>query len=64
MHKGTRHTGKVPESLRQSRDASERMKVLQQKLAKAIEEENFEQAAVLRDEIKQMTSRLAGPVST
>jgi protein arginine kinase activator len=63
MHKGTRHTGKVPEVLRQSRDASERMKLLQQKLAKAIEEENFEQAAILRDEIKQISGRLAGPVA-
>lgn len=63
MHKGTRHTGKVPEGLRQTRDVSERVKTLQQKLAKAIEAENFEQAAILRDEIKQMTSRVAGPVS-
>jgi protein arginine kinase activator len=64
MHKGTRHTGKVPEGLRRTRDASERMKALQQRLAKAVEEENFEQAAILRDEIKQMSSRVAGPVST
>ena len=64
MHKGTRHTGKVPEGLRQTRDANERLKVLQQKLAKAIEEENFEQAAILRDEIKQTTNRLAGSVTT
>jgi len=58
MHKGTRHVGKVPEALRQSPDVKERMKELQKKLAKAIEEENFEQAAVLRDEIKQTTSRV------
>ena len=64
MHKGTRHAGKVPASLRQTRDLSDRLKTLQQKLAKAIEEENFEQAAALRDEIKQMTNRLAGPVTT
>jgi protein arginine kinase activator len=64
MHKGTRHAGKVPEGLRQTRDLSDRLKTLQQKLAKAIEEENFEQAASLRDEIKQMTNRLAGPVTT
>lgn len=64
MHKGTRHAGKVPEGLRQTRDLSDRLKALQQKLAKAIEEENFEQAASLRDEIKQMTNRLAGPVTT
>src|SRR5881394_2418631 len=59
MHKGTRHVGKATESLRQSRDLSDRLKNLQKKLAKAIEEENFEQAAILRDEIKQTTARLS-----
>lgn len=59
MHKGTRHVGKVPESRRQSRDLSERLKNLQKKLAKAIEDENFEQAANLRDEIKEMSARLS-----
>ena len=58
MHKGTRHVGKVPESLRQSRDLSDRLRMLQKKLAKAIEDENFEQAAQLRDEIKQMSAKL------
>ena len=64
MHKGTRHAGKVPEGLQQTRDLSDRLNALQQKLAKAILEENFEQAAALRDEIKQMNTRLAGPVTT
>ena len=41
MHKGTRHSGKVPESLRQKRDFSEQLSQLQRKLAKAIETENF-----------------------
>ncbi len=57
MHKGTRHIGKVPQSLQQSRDLAERLKVLEKKLAKAVEEENFEQAALLRDEIKQMWTK-------
>ena len=61
MHKGTRHVGKVPENLRQSRDLSDRLKLLQKRLAKAIEAEDFEQAAVLRDEIKQAASHLANP---
>jgi protein arginine kinase activator len=61
MHKGTRHVGKVPETLRQTRDLSDRIKNLQKRLTKAIEEEDFEQAAVLRDEIKQMTARLSTP---
>ncbi len=61
MHKGTRHTGKAPEALRQTRDNAERLKTLQKKLAKAIETEDFEQAAQLRDEMKTLTSRAAEP---
>ena len=58
MHKGTRHVGKVPEALRQTLDAKDRVRQLQKKLAKAIEQENFEQAALLRDEIKQLGAHL------
>jgi protein arginine kinase activator len=61
MHKGTRHVGKAPEALRRTRDLSDRLKALQRKLAKAIEEENFEQAAILRDEIKQATGAAGNP---
>jgi protein arginine kinase activator len=64
MHKGTRHVGKVPEALRQSRDLSDRLKSLQKKLNKAVEDENFEQAALLRDEIKQMTAKLSKIATT
>ena len=59
MHKGTRHVGKVPESLRRNRDLSDRLMALQKKLNQAIEDENFEQAALLRDEIKQMSVQLS-----
>ena len=61
MHKGTRHVGKVPESLRHNRDLSDRLRLLQKRLAKAIQEEDFEEAAILRDEIKQTTARLSTP---
>jgi protein-arginine kinase activator protein McsA len=44
--------------LRQTRELSDRLKLLQKKLSKAVDEENFEQAAALRDEIKQMSARL------
>src|SRR6266571_9079658 len=47
MHKGTRHVGKVPESLRQTRDLADRLTLLQKKLSKAIEDEDFEEAAIL-----------------
>ena len=61
MHKGTRHVGKAPAALRQTREASDRLKLLQKKLAKAIEEENFEQAATLRDEINRMSGPAPEP---
>ncbi|HEY5913488.1 MAG TPA: UvrB/UvrC motif-containing protein [Verrucomicrobiae bacterium] len=61
MHKGTRHVGKVPESLRQNRELSDRLRSLQKRLTKAIEAEDFEEAAILRDEIKQTTTRLSSP---
>jgi protein arginine kinase activator len=60
MHKGTRHTGKVPEALRESREQADRLKLLQKRLAKAIDDENFEQAASLRDEIKHLGPRGPG----
>jgi protein arginine kinase activator len=59
MHKGTRHVGKAPEHLRTRRDLSSQLQTLQKQLAKAIEGENFERAAQLRDEIKQVNGRLA-----
>ena len=54
MHKGTRHIGKVPMALRQSRELTDKLKSLQKKLEKAIHDENFEQAALVRDELTQL----------
>jgi protein arginine kinase activator len=59
MHKGIKHLGKVPQSLQQSRDLSEKLKSLQKKLDKAVEQEDFELAAVVRDEIKTTKDKLA-----
>lgn len=58
MHKGTRHVGKVPRLRRETRDFSEKLKGLQKRLEKAIRDEDFEQAANVRDEIKQMREKL------
>ena len=55
MHKGVRHTGKAPEALRKSRETGDRLKQLQKKLNKAVETEDFETAAALRDEIKVLS---------
>ena len=59
MHKGTRHIGKTPEALRQSRELSDRLRGLQESLTKAIAAEDFEAAAVLRDQIKEANAGLS-----
>ncbi len=55
MHKGVRHTGKAPEALRKSRETGDRLKLLQKKLNKAVDTEDFETAATMRDEIKVLS---------
>jgi protein arginine kinase activator len=61
MHKGTRHTGKAPKSLKEARALTERLDSLNKKLEKAVANENFEEAAEVRDEInltkEKLTSR-------
>src|SRR5688500_1186707 len=59
MHKGTKHLGKVPHSYQQSRDLADKLKSLQKKLEKAVADEDFEQAAAMRDEIKTTKDKLA-----
>jgi len=58
MHKGTRHVGKMPHSLRQGRDLADRLKQLQKKLDRAVSDEDFEQAASLRDEIRNTRDQI------
>jgi len=58
MHKGTRHMGKVPQSAQQTRELAEKIKSLEKKLARAVADENFEQAAATRDEIKTVRDKL------
>jgi protein arginine kinase activator len=58
MHKGTRHKGKIPLALRGSQGLREKIMGLQKKLEKAVEEEDFEQAAQVRDEIKAARTKL------
>ncbi len=54
MHKGTKHLGKVPRSAQRPHDYTERLRALQNQLDLAIKAEDFEKAALLRDEIKQV----------
>ena len=57
MHKGTRHVGKVPQTVRVPEDLSDKVSSLQKKLQQAIDNEDFEQAALYRDAIKQLKER-------
>jgi protein arginine kinase activator len=54
MHKGTAHTGKAPAAFRKVREHSEKMRSLQTQLNQAIAAEEYEQAANLRDQIRQI----------
>ena len=58
MHKGTAHVGKLPARAQKTLLLSDRMKTLAENLRKAVQEENYETAAALRDEIKQLESQL------
>lgn len=58
MHKGTRHTGKTPAALQKAREHNERLRGLQEDLAKAVEAEEYEKAADLRDRIRRIETEL------
>src|SRR5438093_4066527 len=64
MHKGTKHVGKVPQPLQQHKDYAEKLGRLQLQLEKAVADEDFEQAAVLRDEIKQAREKFDGQTTS
>lgn len=59
MHKGTEHVGKLPERATRQIALSDKMRVLNDNLEKAVAEENYETAASLRDQIKQLEHELA-----
>ena len=61
MHKGTEHVGKLPMRAQRTLALSDKMKRLTESLRKAVEEENYEAAASLRDEIKQLEHELSQP---
>ncbi len=54
MHKGTQHVGKVPKALRQEMDFTKQRQQLEKQLSKAIQTEDYEQAAKLRDQMKEL----------
>lgn len=61
MHRGTRHIGKVPGAPAKAKEKEDtsRLDELQRELEKAVTGENFERAALLRDEIKVAKTKLS-----
>ncbi len=59
MHKGTEHVGKLPQRAHRVMALSDRMRGLTTDLEKAVAEENYETAASIRDQIKQLELELA-----
>jgi protein arginine kinase activator len=54
MHKGTNHVGKTPSRVAKTIERDAQLKTLQRDLRKAVSEENYESAAQIRDQIKQL----------
>lgn len=54
MHGKTKHAGKVPACAPEAAKASYRLNELKEQLQKAVSSEDYEQAAKLRDEIRQL----------
>ncbi len=54
MHKGTAHVGKVPARMLAHLEREQEMKGLQRELRRAVAQEDYENAAKIRDQIKHL----------
>lgn len=61
MHKGTAHTGKVPEKALERKSLQDRLGDLESKLEDAVKTERYEEAARYRDEINQLKQAFEQP---
>jgi protein arginine kinase activator len=61
MHKGTAHTGKVPEKALERRSFQDRLDELETNLEAAVKTERYEEAARYRDEINQLKQTAEQP---
>jgi len=56
IHGTARHTGKIPKNLSSRLYAKRRTEELKARLGQLVAEQNFEEAALVRDELKQLNS--------
>ncbi|MGJ8675935.1 MAG: UvrB/UvrC motif-containing protein [Akkermansiaceae bacterium] len=55
MHKDVKHTGRIPEGMLENIQLKKQREELQRDLDKAISSEDYEKAAVLRDQLNQLS---------
>jgi len=60
MHKGLKHNGKAPKNYRNTRELIAKSKKLEKELEKAVKDERYEDAAVIRDSLKALAEALHG----
>ena len=58
MHKSDRHIGKVPKRVARTALVGGRLKELTEQLEKAVNSEKYEEAAHIRDQIRELESKL------
>jgi protein arginine kinase activator len=59
MHKGVRHNGKSPKGFRNTRELKAKTRKLEKELEKAIKDERYEDAAIIRDSIKALANAMS-----
>lgn len=57
MHAGVKHLGKVPSRSVKKKSQDDSEELLSKELKKAVEEENYEKAAKLRDRLKKLQAK-------
>lgn len=54
IHGGTKHTGRAPQNFKERKSAADRIEELRGSLKKAVAAEDYEEAARLRDKIREL----------
>ena len=62
MHKGILHVGKVPKRMHSRHLIDREMQSIREDLEKAVADENYENAATLRDKLKTLEEQLGSPL--
>lgn len=59
MHRGTHHKGKIPARFQDATELRNRLESLEDALKRAVLDEDYEEAATLRDRIRELEAKLA-----